>query len=206
MGIKERKERQKEQLRKEIIQAAISMLLKDGYEKLSMRRLAERIEYSPTTIYHYFRDKADLVFNVIEFAFSIFVERFAKINLLEDKDPREMLRIGLRTYIETALEYPKVYKVMLLIDYNMKTEVCQGLQKGTMSEKAFAFLHNSIRECVKENDFSEEEIAMNSQTIWAAIHGLSSLLITQPCFPWAPKDKLIDHTIDTLMKALEKRR
>jgi AcrR family transcriptional regulator len=204
MGIKDRKVRQKKQLRKKIIQTAVTMLLKDGYEKFSMRRLANKIEYSPTTIYLYFENKADLVFNVIEYAFSKFVERFEEIDRQSDNNPYENLRKGLRAYIKTALEYPQLYKIMLVIDYNFKKEGCYVLQQGTMNERAFSFLKNTINECLKQGKFTEEDIAIFSQIFWAAIHGLASLLITQPEFPWLPEDKLIDNLINTLMKTLEK--
>lgn len=180
------------------------MLLKDGYEKFSMRRLADKIEYSPTTIYLYFKNKADLVFNVIEYAFSKFVEKFEEIDRQDNNNPYENLRKGLKAYIKTALEYPQLYKIMLVIDHNIKKEECTVLQQGTMNERAFSFLQNTINECVKQKKFTEEDIVIFSQTFWAAIHGLASLLITQPEFPWLPEDKLIDNLINTLMKTLEK--
>ena len=61
MGIKERRERQKEHLREEILEAARELFLKEGVENVSMRAIAKRIEYSPTTIYLYFKDKWDSV-------------------------------------------------------------------------------------------------------------------------------------------------
>lgn len=186
------------------MQTTITMLLKDGYEKFSMRRLANKIEYSPTTIYLYFKNKADLVFSVIEYAFSKFVERFEEIDRQGNNNPYENLRKGLRAYIKTALEHPQLYKIMLVIDYNFKKEECPVLQQGTMNERAFSFLQNTINECVKQEKFTEEDIAMFSQIFWTAIHGLTSLLITQPEFPWLPEDKLIDNLINTLMKTLEK--
>ena len=57
MGIKERQVRQKEVLRQDILDAARDLFIEEGYENTSMRKIAERIEYSPTTIYYYFKDK-----------------------------------------------------------------------------------------------------------------------------------------------------
>ena len=61
MGVQERRAREKKELRQEILDAAREMFVEDGYENVSMRKIAEKIEYSPTTIYLYFRDKADLL-------------------------------------------------------------------------------------------------------------------------------------------------
>ena len=73
MGIQERKNRQKQLLRQEILDAAREMFVREGYEGVSMRKIADRIEYSPTTIYHYFDDKSDLLSEIIS-------ETFAKLN------------------------------------------------------------------------------------------------------------------------------
>ena len=102
MGIEDRKIRQKERLQKKIIQEIDRQGNNNPYEKFSMRRLADKIEYSPTTIYLYFENKADLVFNVIEYAFSKFVERFEEIDRQGNNNPYENLRKGLRAYIKTA--------------------------------------------------------------------------------------------------------
>ena len=61
MGITERREREKEEVRKKILDAARELFATEGYERVTMRKVAEAIEYSPTTIYHHFEDKDDLV-------------------------------------------------------------------------------------------------------------------------------------------------
>ena len=66
MGVKERRERQKGLLRQEILDAARDILVREGYEGLSMRKVAERIDYSPTAIYLHFKDRDELVFCVCE--------------------------------------------------------------------------------------------------------------------------------------------
>jgi AcrR family transcriptional regulator len=66
MGVLERRQREKTTLRREILAAARELIAKEGYESVSMRKIAERIEYSPTTIYLYFRDKEELVREVCE--------------------------------------------------------------------------------------------------------------------------------------------
>jgi AcrR family transcriptional regulator len=60
MGISQRREREQEQLRRKIFDAASELFAQEGYQNVSMRKIAERIEYSPTTIYLYFKDKNEL--------------------------------------------------------------------------------------------------------------------------------------------------
>ena len=60
MGVKERRAKQKGQLRQQIMDAARDILVREGYDGLSMRKVAERIDYSPTAIYLHFKDRDDL--------------------------------------------------------------------------------------------------------------------------------------------------
>ena len=61
MGITDRKEREKQELKDLILKEAKAVFLEEGYEKTSIRKIADRIEYSPTTIYLYFKDKSELL-------------------------------------------------------------------------------------------------------------------------------------------------
>ncbi len=61
MGISERRERERHEVRRKILDAARELFMIEGYERVTMRRIADAIEYSPTTIYHHFEDKDDLV-------------------------------------------------------------------------------------------------------------------------------------------------
>ena len=79
MGVKERRARQKKFLRQEILDAASELFGRDGYENVSMRRIADKIEYSPTTIYIYFKDKAELLEQVCKETFGRLVQRLTKI-------------------------------------------------------------------------------------------------------------------------------
>src|SRR5512139_3820069 len=99
MGTAERRARQKASLRGEILDAARRMFADEGYEAVSMRRLAERIEYSPTTIYLYFEDKAELFHAVCDETFGKLVRRLERQRRLHAGDPVDGLRAGLREYI-----------------------------------------------------------------------------------------------------------
>src|ERR1700746_2053215 len=99
MGVKERRARQKKYLRQEILDAASELFVKEGYENVSMRRIADKIEYSPTTIYLYFRDKADLLEQVCHETFSRLTNVLRAI-LDRPGDPVQRLRSGLLAYIQ----------------------------------------------------------------------------------------------------------
>src|SRR6516164_5945422 len=114
MGIKERRARQKKYLRQEILDAASELFVREGYENVSMRRIADKIEYSPTTIYIYFKDKAELLEQVCKETFARLVERLSKI-MEQPGDPIERLKHGLVAYIEFGLENPHQYRATFMM-------------------------------------------------------------------------------------------
>ncbi len=92
MGIRERRAREKEDLKQEILDAARDLFIRDGYESVSMRKIADRIEYSPTTIYLYFRDKSELFDCLSEQAFGKLLEKLQSIGGQESNGPMDRLR------------------------------------------------------------------------------------------------------------------
>src|SRR5216684_1275863 len=108
MGITERRARQKTLLRQQILDAARDLLVREGYEKLSMRRVAARIDYSPTAIYLHFKDKQDLVSSLCDETFARLIR---ELETLPDEfpDPLARLRKGMERYISFGLKHPDHY-------------------------------------------------------------------------------------------------
>src|SRR5262249_15993754 len=102
---RDRREQQKEDLRRMILDVAGELILEQGYEGFSMRRVAERIGYSATTIYRYYEDKDDLLFAVINEGFSEFARQLR--GAAEGaRDPLKRLEALGRAYIRFGLENP----------------------------------------------------------------------------------------------------
>jgi len=202
MGVKERRARQKRFLRQEILDAASELFVRDGYENVSMRRIANKIEYSPTTIYIYFKDKAELLDRVCKETFGRLVQRLSKI-MEQPGDPVQRLKRGLIAYIEFGLENPHHYRatfMMLLPEGFDKTKFHEIDSPGM---QAFAFLTRGVGECIEAGKMPAMNVELASQTLWAGIHGITSLLITHDTFPWVGRDKVIHATVDTLVAGLQ---
>src|SRR5438105_15317354 len=90
MGVRDRRARQKQLLRQQILDAARALLVREGYDSLSMRRVAERIDYSPTAIYLHFKDKQELVFSLCEESFAKLVH---ELETLADEYPDPLVRL-----------------------------------------------------------------------------------------------------------------
>lgn len=194
MGVQERRAREKKELRQEILDAARDLFVHEGYENVSMRKIADKIEYSPTTIYLYFQDKADLLDCVCEETMSRLVR---KQTTLEQSiaDPLERLRETLRGYIEFGLKHPNHYKVTFM----MLQPVAEGsrCRSREMGKRAFHFLRITLAQCIEQHLLQVADIEASAQALWATIHGLTSLVITHPKFPWVDRDLLINTVIET---------
>ena len=113
MGANERRTRHRASLRREILDAASRLFVEEGYDRVTMRGVAQRIEYSPTTIYLYFKDKTELFNAVCEEAFSQLAEKLETLTRMRIV-PLGHLRECLRLYVEFGVKHPDHYTVTFL--------------------------------------------------------------------------------------------
>ena len=200
MGTTERRAREKEQLRRQIISAARELFVSEGYENVSMRKIADKIEYSPTVIYLYFKDKADLLDSACQ---ETLLGLLDTVELLKrDKNnPVESLRKSGKAYVEFGLEYPQDYKLTFVIRPQFQKGL--GLEEGSVGERVFSYLCAMVSECVRQKAFRQVDVETTGQALWSAVHGVTLLLIDFPDFPWTATDKLIDTVIDTMIEGLK---
>jgi AcrR family transcriptional regulator len=202
MGVKERKARQKRFLRQEILDAASELFVKEGYEHVSMRRIAEKIEYSPTTIYLYFKDKAELLEQVCAETFSRLSRILAGLDELPG-DPAVRLKRGLLAYIKFGLENPHHYRATFMTPIPEGFDEEKYQQPDSPGMQAFDFLRRRVFDCIAAGKFKKNaDPELISQTLWAGVHGLTALLITCEGFPWVGKEKLIHSMVDTLVEGV----
>jgi len=201
MGVAERREREKVAVRQAILTAAREIFASEGYESVSMRRIAEQIEYSPATIYLYFKDKRDLIHEVCEESFRLLTRKIEKATGKQG-DPVERLKKGLRAYIEFGIQHPNHYRTTFMTP----REPIEG-EKMEDSEgmRAFQILVNAVTECVRAGRFRETDVMAISQTLWGVVHGVTSLQITHcQCFPWVEQSRLIELTVDGSVRGFER--
>jgi len=201
MGVKERRERQREALREEIMEAARTLFVQEGYNSVSMRKIAEKIEYSPTTIYLYFKDKQDLIHNLCQSTFAKLVAILDGISQ-DSSDPVGNLKRAARAYIEFGLENPSHYLVTFVIPHTHGEMTPEEIE-NSMGMRAFHGLRMMVAECIRQGKFRPVDIEATSQCLWAAMHGLTSLLIVHTDFPWIEKDKLIDQMLEGVFHGLK---
>ncbi len=199
MTVQERRARQKSLLKQEILDAAREILVKDGYANLTMRGVAEKIDYSTTAIYLHFANKKDLVRAVCD-------ETFAKL-LLEleavtrgKPDPVVALKKGLRRYVDFGLSHPEYYLPTFVMPHGDEAAPTCEDDSGAapVGMKAFEFLSTAVAECARQGRLRTADVETASRALWAGVHGITSLLIVQPEFPWGDRDAVIDAVIDSM--------
>ncbi len=173
MGVKERKERDRQGMREKILQSAHHLFLDKGFEDISIRNIAEAIEYSPATIYLYFKDKNEIFFALHGEAFKIFNSYLGEVMLIKDPMDR-LIKLG-EKYIEFTFAHPRYYNIMFIMEAPMNCdENSEDWQEGA---KAHCFLEGVVEECKKNGHFKNLNTKILSFTIWSYMHGMCSLAL-----------------------------
>lgn len=171
MGLKERKERDKMEMKDRILQSAHQLFVEKGFEQVSIRNIAEAIEYSPATIYLYFKDKDEIFLALHGEAFKNF-NAFV-VPIMTIKDPLERLFALGEKYMEFAYEYPKYYEIMFITESPMRCE--ENSEEWKEGERTLSFLEGIVEECKGEGHFKGQNSKVLSFGIWSFMHGMVSL-------------------------------
>lgn len=191
MGSEQRRERDRQEMRDNILRAAMKLFLEESFEKTTMRRIAEAIDYTPGTLYWYFKDKDEIIFALHQRGFEML---FAKQQpTMAIADPVERLRKLAEVYIEFALENPQYYDLMFI---NSATGRCIEKADGEwkIGDAAFGVLRETVRQVIESGRMrgtSDPDVA--AYACWAAVHGIASLLIRNRCgmLPEADRERIL---------------
>jgi AcrR family transcriptional regulator len=208
MGIAERRERERTEVRGKIMDAARRLFVEHGFEAVSMRMIAREIEYSPTAIYFHFKDKEALFQELCATDFLSLGKIFARIARIAD--PVERLRAVGRAYAEFGVEHPHHYRLMFMTPTpgpRLDPEDNRWVQRGNPEEDAYFFLKQTVEEGIRAGRFRPEldDADELAQLMWAGIHGVLSLRIAKgndTWIEWAPVMELVDRTIEVTIRGI----
>jgi len=185
MGTRERREREREEVKTKILDAARELFASAGYEATTLRRIAERIEYSPTAIYLHFPDKEAVLRALCDLDFySLAVELR---QMAEIADPLARLRAIAMGYVEFGLTHPNHYRLMFMTPHPaMKSASESELEHGNPEEDAYAFLRWTVEQSIAEGRLRPEyaDSEATAQIAWAAVHGVVSLFLAKQNDDW----------------------
>ncbi len=174
----DRRERHKVETRQAILDAARELFVSDGVEATTMRAIAGKIGFTPTAIYHHFRDKDALIVELCLADFSSLGQAMYKIGHIEDSVER-LRRMG-AAYTDFALENPSQYRFMFMTSLKHPLLDANGQVVQAPNEDAYRFLLQTVTEGIEHGVYRPElnDAPALAQMIWGGIHGIISLWFT----------------------------
>ena len=166
---------------------------------MSIRAIATAVGVTPPSIYLHFADKDELIFAVCQ-------EQFSKLEALVEErsegieDPLARLRIMGETYVEFGVAHPEQYRILLM---NKGELTIEDFESGAMAGvSTFAKLMAAVEACMDAGIFRRQDVFLVATGIWTLVHGITSMRITIPEFPFVGEQVLLDHVLDTYARGL----
>jgi AcrR family transcriptional regulator len=198
LGIKERRDKEKLELKNKILNAAEELFAEAGYQNISMRKIANKIEYSLPTIYQFFENKADILFYILKENNGRLLDIFMEISKKE-YNPIEKLKDMSRAYISFGIENPYYYELAYMSNALRYEKDLVYYEPQSPGFKTYDLILSTIEECKEQGYFKDREVEVIGQCLWAGIHGLTSLFIGHDEFPWKDRKSLIESMINSLI-------
>jgi AcrR family transcriptional regulator len=177
VGIAERRERQKAELRADILTAAKQILIESGFEGLTMRRIAEAIEYSPATIYLHFESREAIALQLVKDGFDELMHFLAPT--LAIADPLEGLRAVGDGYVRFGIERPQTYRLIFMTDRKLSAVIEEFfVNDDDPGARAFEALLTTVTELIDKGIFRRLDPEIAANCCWSALHGIVSLHLT----------------------------
>ncbi len=186
----QRRARGRDSVRLALLEAARDVLSHEGYDGLTIRRVAERAEYSLGTVYSYFADKDDLLYALVREDFARLTERLLAIR--ETHQGAAAVREMLLSYVRMGLEQPRSYEIMFMLRPKLASRNV-GDEPG---ENPYAIFRGCIVAAIERGEFRRADPDLLAQMLWASVHGLVSLRLTLVDFPWAETTQLARALVD----------
>jgi AcrR family transcriptional regulator len=196
-----RRARYKSEVRTQILEAAREIFVHESYESFSMRRLAKRIDYSPAAIYKHFKNKSEIFDCLVDESFAALVASASIVKDITAEDPVDRLKRGMWAYVSFGLQNPDHYRFAFL-SQQKPTPSPRSPKNSRKPRPAYDGLRVRIQNCVAAGRFQAGDVELMAQALWAAAHGITSLLIQKPAFPWVARRNLISRVIDSAVAGL----
>ncbi|MCP8969966.1 TetR/AcrR family transcriptional regulator [Ectobacillus ponti] len=170
----------------EILRAAVHLFTAEGYEHVSMRKIAAHIDYSATAIYSYFANKEEILVELLRHCYGEFLRCLqAAVKECREQGIEQRLRAALHGYIQFGLRQPQYYQLIFIDNLDQLQHV--ALPDNDRYE-GFRLLEELVREAMEAGVLQRQDVRLVSQSLWASLHGTTSLLITFPGFGWDTGD------------------
>ncbi|MFM1944370.1 MAG: hypothetical protein RI897_3352 [Verrucomicrobiota bacterium] len=201
-----RREREKAELRTRILDAARELFFQNGYEAVTMREVARRIDYTATALYYHFPDKRSLLLELCQQDFQVLARSLKKLG--RSSDPVERLRQMGLAYVSFGHDHPQHYRLMFMTP---EAHPCPAPQADPdqlpPDREAYSFLRQAVEEAIETGRFQPDitDVDAVAQALWAGMHGLVALHLTKAeddWIQWRPAKKTVRLMVDLLLRGL----
>lgn len=184
-------------LRNEILQVSKDLLIKEGFSKISMRRIAGRANVTATSIYLHFESKDDLLLSLIEDSIKKLKQALQNA-VNRDYGLIDQLKILAETYVNYALDHPQEYEII----YMVRPEEMPKYPKEKFRDVRSAY--ELIADVISETDHNEyievEDSLISAYTFWAQLHGVVSVILNKRLDTRIPQSTFIDQSIEHIIR------
>ena len=197
MSIEERHERERLEMRRKILDAARALFVADGFRNVSVRRIADRIDYSPSAIYGYFDSKDEIFLQLAEEGLRKLVEFTTP---RETDDPVADLRDGCLRYYEFSKAHPEYFSLMFL---ESVLPVVENRDRFTFLGSLREGSSRLVQRCIDSGMFPKTtNVEVANSMLWATIHGPAVIGLTWPAPLSDHADALAANVIDAALAGL----
>ncbi|MBE0337599.1 TetR/AcrR family transcriptional regulator [Paenibacillus sp. 23TSA30-6] len=199
-----RRERESSEIRRKIIEAARSLFLNQGYAEVSMRKIADQIEYSPTTIYHYFANKEAIVRELLIEGNSMFLQSLqqrAEEAQAAGLNALDVLKTVSDAYVRFGTANPEYYNILFIS--NLESVSLISLIDSERF-KGFELLESGLKAAMNDGSITQGDERLIATSVWSMLHGLTSLLLNFDFHTAKSNDELISFTIDTFFRGVSR--
>ena len=193
MGISERKERQRREVRESILQSAWQLVHEEGWQNLSIRKIADAIEYSVPVVYDHFDNKEAILSEFNRKGFKLLGDQLSEAKAKHKKTEAQLEAIAY-AYWDFAFRNKEYYQLM----YGLGMPTCESLTKVPELSSFINVIHSTIDEIIKSGKHPSTESFMKVHSFWSMIHGLVSINLVSP--PVSHFDMTQDEFNKTILK------
>src|SRR5436189_1666461 len=195
MGIKERQERDREAVSRAILDAARDLFVQEGYQNVSIRKIAERIEYSPAAIYGYFPSKDDIFFALAEEGFRLLYGDRAAYTALESLPPLERIRAIFSRLYQYSREHPQ-YFALMFVDRTVP-RISREYERFAFAREIKQHLIAQVQQCIDEGVFRPDlKPAVAFRLLTMGILGVAVMRLSDRLGPDENADDLAKDVLD----------
>ncbi|WP_113671518.1 TetR/AcrR family transcriptional regulator [Vallitalea guaymasensis] len=200
---RQRQINKKEEIKQLILNTAREIMVKEGIDKISIRKITNTLDYSPGIVYHYFKDKEEIIETLLKEGYG---EILNSVRVKDwENEPEKEIRERFISYINAVLEFSDCYLAIVLSDKTSILQYTSILHKGVSEDrKSIKILCDSIRKGIQLNQFKECNVELTAQALWVSIFGLTVRLIIEGEIDIEQKEKLINQQLDILISGIKK--